>query len=85
MIIKNEVFETVDYKDIPAEMHYKIYPLLILLKRKINQFQDITKYMCRLVMDGLKAKVGIDVFDTYAPVIDISTLILLISLAFGNK
>ena len=31
------------------------------------------------------AKVGIDVFDTYAPVIDYSTVRLLISLAFGNK
>ena len=26
LIIKNEVFETVDFKDIPAEMHHKIYP-----------------------------------------------------------
>ena len=36
-------------------------------------------------MDGSKAKVGIDVFDTYAPVIDYSAVRLLISLAFGNK
>ena len=32
-----------------------------------------------------EAKVGIDVFDTYAPVIDFSTVRLAISLAFGNK
>ena len=36
MIIKNEAFETVHYKDIPVEMGNKIYPLLILLKREIN-------------------------------------------------
>ena len=36
-------------------------------------------------MDGSKAKVGIYVFDTYAPVIDYSTIRLLLSLAFGNK
>ena len=36
-------------------------------------------------MDGSKAKVGIDVYDTYAPVIDYSTVRLLISLAFGNN
>ena len=36
-------------------------------------------------MDGSKAKVGINVFDTYAPVIDYSTVRLPISLAFGNK
>jgi hypothetical protein len=39
----------------------------------------------RFVMDGSRAKVGVDVFDTYAPVIDYSTVRLLISLAFGNK
>ena len=57
LIIKNEVFETVDYKDIPAEMRNKINPLLILLKRKRNQFQEFTKYKCKLVLDGSKAKV----------------------------
>ena len=36
-------------------------------------------------MDGSRAKVGEDVFDTYAPVIDYSTVRLLISLAFGNN
>jgi hypothetical protein len=36
-------------------------------------------------MDGSQAKVGEDVFDTYAPVIDYSTVLLLISLAFGNN
>jgi hypothetical protein len=33
----------------------------------------------------LEQKVGEDVFDTYAPVIDYSTVQLLISLAFGNN
>jgi len=36
-------------------------------------------------MDGSRAKVGEDFFDTYAPVIDYSTVRLLISLAFGNN
>ena len=36
-------------------------------------------------MDGSRAQIGVDVFDTYAPVIDYSTVRLLISLAFGNK
>jgi hypothetical protein len=35
-------------------------------------------------MDGSLQKVGIDVFDTFAPVIDYSTVRLLISTAFGN-
>ena len=36
-------------------------------------------------MDGSKAKVEIDVYDTYAPVIDYSTVRLQKSLAFGNN
>ena len=38
-------------------------------------------------MDGALAQIGIDVFqcDTYAPVIDYSTVRLLLSLAFGNN
>ncbi len=37
-----------------------------------------------MAMDGSRAQVRVDVFDTYAPVIDYSTVRLLISLAFGN-
>ena len=35
-------------------------------------------------MDCSRAQVGVDAFDTYAPVIDYSTVWFLISLAFGN-
>jgi hypothetical protein len=58
---------------------------LILLKRKRGQHKEITKYKARLVMNGSRAKVGEDVFDTYAPAIDFSTVRLLINLAFGNN
>jgi hypothetical protein len=36
-------------------------------------------------MDGSRAQIGVDSFDTYAPVIGYSTALLLISPAFGNK
>ncbi len=36
-------------------------------------------------MDGSRAQNGVDVFDTYAPVIDYSTVRPFISLAFGNN
>ncbi len=42
------------------------------------------KHEWSLVMDGSRAQVGVDVFDTYAPIIDYSTVRLLISLAFCN-
>ncbi len=74
MIIDNEVFEAIKYKDVPIEMKRKIFNLLILLKRKRGQQKEITKYKARLVMNGSQAKVGEDVFDTYAPVIDYSTV-----------
>jgi hypothetical protein len=85
LIIKNEVFEPVKIDDVPIEKQNKIFNLLILLKRKRDQHHEISKYKARLVMDGSRAQIGIDVFDTYAPVIDYSTVRLLISLAFGNN
>jgi hypothetical protein len=36
-------------------------------------------------MDGSRAQIAVVVFDTYGPVIDYSTVQLLISLAFGNN
>ena len=36
-------------------------------------------------MDGSRLQVGLDVFDTFSPVIDYATVRLLISLAFGNN
>ena len=39
----------------------------------------------RLVMDCSRAQIGVDVFNTYAPVINFSTVRLFISLAFGNN
>jgi hypothetical protein len=86
LIIENEVFDVIENEDVPIEKRNKIYNLLVLvlLKRKRDQYQEITKYKARTVMDGSRAQVGVDVFDTFAPVIDHSTVRLLISLAFGN-
>ena len=85
LILTNDVFEPVNRSDVPLEKQNKIFNLLILLKRKRDQHHEITKYKARLVMDGSRAQIGVDVFDTYAPVIDYSTVRLLISLSFGNK
>jgi hypothetical protein len=78
------VFDVIEYEDVPIEKRNKKYNLLVLLKRKRNQHQEIIKYKARMVMDGSGAQIGVDVFNTYAPVIDYSTDWLLISLAFGN-
>jgi hypothetical protein len=70
LIIENKVFELIEYKDVLIEMKSRIFNLLILLKCKRDQYKEITKCKARLVMDGSRAKVGEDVLDTYAPVID---------------
>jgi hypothetical protein len=51
----------VKWHDVPAEKQSKIFNLLLLLKRKRDQHSEITKYKARLVMDGSRAKVGVDV------------------------
>ncbi len=70
--VTNEVFEPVDRKDVPPEKQSKILNLLTLLKRKGDQFGEIIEHKARLGMDGSRAQVGVDVSDTYAPVIDYS-------------
>ena len=61
-----------EYKDIPTKILQDklIYNLMILLKRKRDQFEEVKKHKCRLVMNGSQAVVGQDVFDTFAPVIE---------------
>ncbi len=71
--------------NVPEEKRGKRFNLLILPKLKRDKHAEITKlprHKARLVMDG--AQIGINVFDTYAPVIDYSTVSLSISLAFGK-
>ena len=83
LIDKRHVFQIVK-EDIPPEHQRRIYQLMILLKRNGNKLREISKYKCRLVMDGSRQRVGIDVFDTFSPVIDYTTVRMLISIAFGN-
>ncbi len=72
--IKTELTSLIVTNDVFDPMQNKIFNLLILLKRKLDQHHEITKYKARLVMNGFRAQIGVDVFDTYAPVIDYSTV-----------
>jgi hypothetical protein len=83
LIIENEAFDVLEYEDVPNEKRNKIYNLLVLLRRKRDQHQEITKYKARMVMDGSTVQIGVNVFNTYASVID-SAVRLLTSLAFDN-
>jgi hypothetical protein len=66
LIIENELVELVKYQDVPEEKSGKI---LVLLKCRLEQHAKITMHKAMLVMDGSLAQNGIDVFDTYAPMI----------------
>ncbi|GKA45907.1 zinc finger, CCHC-type containing protein [Tanacetum coccineum] len=52
-----------------------------IFKRKLKVDRTIEKFKARLVIQGFKQKSGIDYFDTYAPVVRISTIRLLIAMA----
>ncbi len=47
LIVTNEVFKTVKWSNIPVEKQNKIFNLLVLLKRKRDQYHEITKYKDR--------------------------------------
>ncbi|GKB99862.1 zinc finger, CCHC-type containing protein, partial [Tanacetum coccineum] len=49
-----------------------------IFKRKLKVDGTIEQFKAKLVMQGFKQKSGIDYFDTYVPVIRISTIRLLI-------
>ena len=57
LIVKNDVFEPIELEDVPPAKQGKIFNLLILLKRKRDKHQEITKYKARLVMDGSRAQI----------------------------
>ncbi|GKF76072.1 zinc finger, CCHC-type containing protein, partial [Tanacetum coccineum] len=52
-----------------------------IFKRKVKVDGTIKKFKARLVIQGFRQNSWIDYFDTYAPVIRISTIRLLIAMA----
>ncbi|GKC33800.1 zinc finger, CCHC-type containing protein [Tanacetum coccineum] len=52
-----------------------------IFKRKLKVDGTVEKFKARLVIQGFKQKSRIDYFDTYAPVLRISTIRLLIAMA----
>ena len=77
------VFRFISKKDLPADK--RAFPLHIVLKRKRDQFGEITRYKARCVLDGSQMRKNVDYFETYAPVVDFTNVRLLVSVAHANK
>ncbi|CAM8966020.1 unnamed protein product [Rhodiola kirilowii] len=56
-----------------------------IFKKKMKVNGSVDKFKARLVIQGFRQKEDIDFFDTYAPVVRISTIRLLIALAAINN
>lgn len=56
-----------------------------IFKKKMKVDRTVDKFKARLVAKGFTQKEGIDYFDAYAPVARISTIRVLIALAFIYK
>jgi hypothetical protein len=84
-IVTTEVFqvEPVDIQDVPQEKQNKFFNLLSF--SRVNGISWQNYQTQSPVMHGSRTQIGVDVFDTYSPVIDYSTVRLLISLALGIK
>ena len=52
-----------------------------IFKRKLKPYEFIDKYKARLVVNSYRQKEGLDYFDTYSPVIRITSIQILIVIA----
>ena len=62
----------------------KAFPLHLVLTKKYDQVDHVSKYKARLVLDGSKQRPYVDYFQSYAPVVDFSSLQIFISYAHAK-
>mmetsp|Transcript_55929 Transcript_55929/g.117024 ORF Transcript_55929/g.117024 Transcript_55929/m.117024 type:complete len:2321 (-) Transcript_55929:82-7044(-) len=82
-LIARGVFRFISKQELPEGK--KAFPLHIVLKRKRNQFGEITRYKARCVLDGSQMKKNVDYFESYAPVVDFTNVRLIVSVAHANR
>ena len=79
---ENKVMELV-----PTPANKLVLGLMSIFSKKYNQFVDLERYMCRTVALRNKQIPGLEFHDTYAPVIDKTSvrICLALSAALGLK
>jgi len=80
MIEKNNTWELVDR---PKDR--EVIGVKWVYKTKLNSDGSIQKYKARLLDKGFKQKLGIDYYETYAPVARLETIRTIIALAAQKK
>jgi hypothetical protein len=80
MIEKNNTWELVDR---PKDR--EVIGVKWVYKTKLNSDGSIQKYKARLLAKGFKQKLGIDYYETYAPVARLETIRTIIALAAQKK
>ena len=80
MIEKKNTWELVDR---PKDR--EVIGVKWVYKTKLNSDGSIQKYKARLLAKGFKQKLGIDYYETYAPVARLETIRTIIALAAQKK
>ena len=76
-ILQNDTWELVNFPLGCKPLGYKL-----IFKRKMKADRSIDKYKVRLVGKGFRQKEGLDYFDTYSPVTRITSIRMLIVIAY---
>ena len=80
-LIEAGVFSYLPVQDIPADCQNKLLNAIWSYRRKRRPDGTLLKHKCRICADGSQQRHGIDYWDTYSPIVQWSTVRLIMVLA----
>ena len=81
--IEKKIFQIIPLKDKPS--HKSLIPFVWSFKQKRNIIGDLIKYKARLYLHGEKQVKGIDYQNTYAPVVQLTIVRIMLILHMMNR